>query len=55
MPLTAKGKKMKRAMQKQYGPERGERIFYATEAKGEVKGIKKPKKTTGVARRTRAS
>jgi hypothetical protein len=39
MPLTAKGKKIKAAMAKQYGKERGERVFYATESKGSIKGI----------------
>jgi hypothetical protein len=41
MPLTAKGKKIKAAMAKQYGKERGERVFYATENKGSIKGIAK--------------
>ena len=45
MPLTAKGKKVKAAMQKQYGKERGERVFYASENKGNIKGVaKKPAK-----------
>jgi hypothetical protein len=44
MPLTAKGKKVKAAMQKQYGKERGERVFYATENKGKVKGLTKKEK-----------
>ncbi len=44
MPLTAKGKKIKRAMIKEYGKERGERIFYASENAGTIKGIKKRKK-----------
>lgn len=39
MPLTAKGKKIKRAMMKEYGPEKGERIFYASERKGTIKGV----------------
>lgn len=41
MPLTKKGKKIKRAMVKEYGKKKGERIFYATENKGKIKGIKK--------------
>jgi hypothetical protein len=41
MPLTAKGKKIKAAMAKQYGKDRGERVFYATENKGSIKGIAK--------------
>jgi hypothetical protein len=41
MPLNAKGKKIKAAMQKQHGKERGERVFYASENKGAVKGVVK--------------
>ena len=41
MPLTAKGKKIKAAMMEQYGKERGERVFYATENKGTIKGVTK--------------
>ena len=44
MPLTAKGKKIKAAMQKQYGKDRGERVFYATENKGAVKGVARKRK-----------
>lgn len=46
MPLTKKGEKIKKAMQKQYGKERGERVFYASENKGAIKGVAKkgPKK-----------
>lgn len=44
MPLTAKGKTVKAAMQKQYGKERGERVFYATENKGKVRGLTKKEK-----------
>lgn len=43
MPLTKKGMKIKRAMMKTYGKEKGEKVFYATENKG--KGIKKNGKT----------
>lgn len=39
MPLTAKGRKIKAAMIKQYGKKRGERIFYASERKGRIKGV----------------
>lgn len=46
MPLTKKGAKIKAAMRKQYGKEQGERVFYATENKGSIKGVtkKRPKK-----------
>lgn len=43
MPLTAKGKKIKAAMKKEYGAKKGEQVFYATENKGKIKGIKKGK------------
>lgn len=41
MPLTEKGKKIKRAMVKQYGKEKGERVFYASERSGKIKGVAK--------------
>ena len=44
MPLNAKGKKIKKAMKKEYGEEKGEKIFYASENKGTIKGVTKKKK-----------
>ena len=44
MPLTKKGKKIKRAMQKQYGKKKGEKVFYASQNKGTIKGTHKKKK-----------
>jgi len=44
MPLTDKGKKIKRAMRKTYGKEKGDEVFYASENKGNIKGVKKHKK-----------
>jgi len=38
MPLTKKGKKIKRAMSKHYGKKRGEQVFYASQKKGTIKG-----------------
>ena len=43
MPLTEKGKKIKRAMVKEYGKEKGEQVFYASENKGTIKGVAKKK------------
>lgn len=40
MPLSKKGRKIKRAMREQYG-ERGEKVFYASENKGTIKGVHK--------------
>ena len=45
MPLTSKGRKVKAAMQKQYGKKEGEEVFYATENKGKVKGLTKKRKS----------
>jgi hypothetical protein len=53
MPLTAKGEKIKAAMKEQYGAEKGERVFYASENAGKIKGVaerrrkKKHKKSDG--------
>lgn len=44
MPLTEKGKKIKEAMQKEYGKKQGEKVFYASQNKGTIKGTHKPKK-----------
>lgn len=45
MPLTAKGKKIRSAMQKKYGHEKGEQVFYAKEKKGGLpSGVTKPYK-----------
>ena len=41
MPLTPKGKKIKAAMQKEYGKDKGERVFYASQNKGTIKGTHK--------------
>jgi hypothetical protein len=38
-PLTAKGEKIKSAMQSQYGPEKGESVFYASKNKGTIEGV----------------
>jgi hypothetical protein len=38
MPLTKKGRKILRAMKREYGPEKGERVFYASINKGTIKG-----------------
>lgn len=43
MPLTAKGKKIKAAMIKEYGAKKGKQVFYASENSGKIKGVKKGK------------
>lgn len=44
MPLTQKGRKIKRAMQKTYGKTKGERVFYASQKKGTITGTHRAKK-----------
>lgn len=41
MPLTSKGKKIKYAMQKKYGKEHGERVFWASKNAGKIRGVDK--------------
>ena len=43
MPLNKKGMKIKAAMQKYYGKEKGKAVFYASENKGNLKGVTKKK------------
>ena len=44
MPLTKKGKKIMSAMEKEYGKEKGKKVFYASENKGTIKGVAKKRK-----------
>ena len=39
MPLTSKGSKIKRAMERFYGKKRGDRVFYASERGGTIRGL----------------
>lgn len=39
MPLSEKGEKIKSAMEKQYGEEKGESVFYASKNKGTITGV----------------
>jgi hypothetical protein len=41
MPLTKKGAKIKRSMQKTYGKKKGEAVFYASKNAGRIKGVEK--------------
>lgn len=43
MPLNKKGEEIKEAMKKEYGGEKGEKVFYASENKGTIKGVTKKK------------
>lgn len=41
MPLTKKGHKIERAMEEDYGPEKGKKVFYASANKGTITGVHK--------------
>ena len=41
MPLTKKGAKIERAMDKEYGSKKGKEVFYASKNKGTIKGVEK--------------
>ncbi len=43
-PLTKKGAKIKREMEKEYGKKKGESVFYASAKKGTIKGVHAGKK-----------
>lgn len=44
MPLTKKGVKIRKAMEEEYGKEKGKKVFYASQNKGIIKGTHKKKK-----------
>jgi len=41
MPLTKKGKKIKRAMVRKYGHKKGKKVYYASQKKGTITGTHK--------------
>lgn len=41
MPLTPKGKEIMAAMKSEYGPKKGEQVFYASKNKGTISGVEK--------------
>jgi hypothetical protein len=45
MPLSKKGAKVKKSMEKFYGKKKGDEVFYASENAGKIQGLtKRPKK-----------
>lgn len=40
MPLTFKGRKIKRKMEEEYGKKKGDQVFYASENSGRIRGLK---------------
>jgi len=41
MPLTEKGKKILRRLKQEYGPKKGEQVFYAMINAGKLKGVER--------------
>lgn len=41
--MTKKGKKIMSEMKKEYGKEKGKKVFYASKNKGTIKGVEKKK------------
>lgn len=41
MPLTKKGRKIQRAMAREYGKKQGLRVFYASKNAGKIKGVER--------------
>lgn len=44
MPLSRKGRKIKKSMESEYGRKKGDQVFYASENKGTIKGLRKGRK-----------
>jgi hypothetical protein len=44
MPLTEKGRKIKAAMLGEYGPVKGQRVFYASANKGTITGAERQRR-----------
>lgn len=40
MPLSFKGRKIKKAMEREYGKKKGDSVFYASENAGKFRGLK---------------
>lgn len=49
MPLTAKGRKIKRSMYRTYGPKKGEQVFYASRNAGTIQGVDRRRSMRGYA------
>jgi hypothetical protein len=48
MPLTKKGAKIKRAMQKTYGSKaQADRVFYSSRNSGRIKGVDRKRRSKG--------
>jgi len=52
MPLTAKGRKILREMQREYGPAKGKSVFYAAINKGMIQGAERASRSRATRRRS---
>lgn len=50
MPITKKGTKILTAMEKEYGKIKGEKIYFASIVKGNIKGVEGKNKTGTLAK-----
>lgn len=41
MPLTRKGRKIRAEMREEYGKKKGDQVFYASENKGKIRGLRR--------------
>lgn len=41
LPLSLKGRKIKRNMEKEYGSKKGDQVFYASENSGKIRGLRR--------------
>lgn len=55
MPLTAKGRKILRQMQQEYGPEKGKQVFYAARNKGRITDVDRQRPASATRRKTRVT
>ena len=44
MPMTAKGKKIMKNMEKEYGAKKAKTVFYASRNKGTISGVDRASK-----------
>lgn len=44
MPMTKKGRKIMKSMEKTYGKKKAKQVFYASKNKGKIKGVDKGRK-----------
>ena len=47
MPLTKKGARIRRSMQKTYGKKAADRVFYSMANAGKLKGVHRKKRKKG--------